>query len=103
MFTFTDEQNTAISFDSSMVLTACPGSGKTTVIVEKIRRELNDLPNYKGIIGITFTVKASAELKKKCKSDGFNTKSSFFGTIDSFCLASIQMFHQNWRQFPILI
>ncbi|MGI2166742.1 UvrD-helicase domain-containing protein [Shewanella oncorhynchi] len=89
MFDFTDEQNTAISFESSMVLTACPGSGKTTVMVEKIRRELNNIPIYKGVIGITFTVKASSELKKKCKKDGFNTKCSFFGTIDSFCLVEI--------------
>ncbi|MEZ8945817.1 UvrD-helicase domain-containing protein [Vibrio sp. 10N.247.311.12] len=89
MLTFTDEQNAAIVFDGSMVLTACPGSGKTTVMVEKIRKELNQLADYKGIIGITFTVKASSELKKKCKSDGFNTKSSFFGTIDSFCLIEI--------------
>ncbi|VVM27175.1 ATP-dependent DNA helicase UvrD/PcrA [uncultured Gammaproteobacteria bacterium] len=38
---------------------------------------------------VTFTVKASKELKKKCKKNGVNTKASFFGTIDHFCLSEI--------------
>jgi DNA helicase-2/ATP-dependent DNA helicase PcrA len=72
-----------------MVITACPGSGKTTVIAEKIRNEVKDLLHYRGVIGITFTVKASKELKKRCKKNACNTKMSFFGTIDHFCLSEI--------------
>ena len=39
-YEFTEEQQNAIDSDVNMVLTACPGSGKTTVIVEKIRKQL---------------------------------------------------------------
>jgi len=84
---FTPDQKASIESQANMVITACPGSGKTSVIVEKIRREVTNLKPYQGIIGITFTVKASKELKQRCKKDGLDTKASFFGTIDHFCLA----------------
>lgn len=86
-FDFTPDQKAAIESQANMVITACPGSGKTSVVVEKIRREVTTLKSYQGIIGITFTVKASKELKQRCKRDGLDTKASFFGTIDHFCLA----------------
>jgi DNA helicase-2/ATP-dependent DNA helicase PcrA len=88
-FSYTAEQQAAINSNASMVITACPGSGKTTVVVEKIRKEVADLANFQGVIGITFTVKASKELKQRCKRDGYDLKSSFFGTIDHFCLSEI--------------
>ena len=80
-FEFTLDQQAAIDSHSNMVITACPGSGKTSVVVEKIRREIISLQAFKGVIGITFTVKASKELKQRCKKDGLDTKASFFGTI----------------------
>jgi DNA helicase-2/ATP-dependent DNA helicase PcrA len=86
---FTPDQVRAIESEANMVITACPGSGKTSIIVEKIIREVENLKSYQGVIGITFTVKASKELKKRCKKNGVNTKSSFFGTIDHFCLSEI--------------
>ena len=86
---FTPDQVRAIESEANMVITACPGSGKTSIVVEKIIREVEDLKSYQGVIGITFTVKASKELKKRCKKNGVNTKSSFFGTIDHFCLSEI--------------
>ncbi len=88
-FNPTEEQQAAIDYDHNMVITACPGSGKTAVIVEKIRRVLPELEPFQGVIGITFTVKASEELKKRCKKNAFDAKQSFFGTIDSFCLKEI--------------
>ena len=77
-FVPTDEQQAAIDYDGNMVITACPGSGKTTVVVEKIRRALAELKSYQGVIGITFTVKASEELKARCKKNAFDTKQGFF-------------------------
>lgn len=85
----TPDQQAAIDSSANMVITACPGSGKTSVVVHKIRKEIPEIGNHRGVIGITFTVKASKELKRKCKKDGFNTKRSFFGTIDHFCLSEI--------------
>lgn len=86
---FTEEQKAAIRSNNSMVITACPGSGKTTVIVEKIRSTFEILESYQGIIGISFTIKASKELAEKCKRNGANIKSSYIGTIDNFCLSEI--------------
>lgn len=85
----TEDQKAAIESDHNMVITACPGSGKTTVVVEKIRKNLLNLSDFQGVIGVTFTVKASKELSKRSKRDGFNIKASFFGTIDHFCLSEI--------------
>lgn len=90
-FTPTLEQQAAIDYDNTMVITACPGSGKTTGMKEKIRKITPDLPSYKGVIAITFTRKASQELRHRCKENAHDTKQSFFGTIDSFCLKEIIM------------
>lgn len=88
-FTPTSQQQAAIDYDGNMVITACPGSGKTTVMKEKIRHITRELPEHKGVIAITFTKKASQELKKRCKHNAHDTKQSFFGTIDSFCLKEL--------------
>lgn len=88
-FSPTPQQTLAIDYTESMVITACPGSGKTTVIKEKIRNITDGLPEHKGVIAITFTRKASSELERRCKADGHDVKNSFFGTIDSFCLNDI--------------
>jgi len=89
MINFTEEQKEAIKPQGSLVITACPGSGKTAVITQKIRNELATFKPYQGVIAITFTRKASKELEERCRSDGTDTKSSFFGTIDAFCLSEI--------------
>lgn len=81
----TEQQKQAIAYPDSLVVTACPGSGKTTVMSQKISDVLTLNEKYQGVIGITFTKKASAELKKRCSSKTKDLKSSFFGTIDSFC------------------
>lgn len=88
-FTPTEQQRDAINYVGSMVITACPGSGKTTVMKEKIRKTTLGLPDHKGVIAITFTKKASKELENKCKYNAHDIKNSFFGTIDSFCLKEI--------------
>jgi len=89
MFKLTKQQISAIAYLGNLVITACPGSGKTTVISEKIRNELLELKRHQGVIAITFTRKASKELNNRCKRGGKETKSSFFGTIDAFCLSEI--------------
>ena len=85
----TDEQNRIISHTGNIVVTAKPGSGKTYTIVEKIAQILPGLPSYKGVIAISFTNKASDELKKRCKYRCYDTKQSFFGTIDKFYISQV--------------
>lgn len=85
----TCEQQAVIDCPVNCVVTAKPGSGKTFTVVEKISKILDKLPDYKGVIAISFTNKASDELKSRCSKAGINLKSSFFGTIDKFCLSQI--------------
>ena len=85
----TEEQAKILSHEGNIVVTARPGSGKTYTVVEKIRIVLEKLPDYKGIVAISFTNKASEELKNRCKQSGMQNKQSFFGTIDKFYISQI--------------
>lgn len=51
----TKEQISILKQNGNVVVTARPGSGKTYTVVEKIGLVLNELPDYKGIIAISFT------------------------------------------------
>ncbi len=83
------EQRQAIDYQGHMVVVARPGSGKTSVVSQKVRKGLEDLRPYQGIIAISFTNKASDELEYRCKAGSFDVKQSFFGTIDKFCLREV--------------
>ena len=77
-------QDTIIRCDGNIVVLASPGSGKTFVLSEKIRRVLKDniALDYQGVIAISYTRKASENLKKRTLGDGMQSKNSFFGTIE---------------------
>lgn len=94
----TDIQKDIIDFEGNIVVLASPGSGKTFVLSEKIRRVLDDdsLLDYQGVIAISYTRKASANLKRRTIGNGMPSKNSFFGTIDNFCLTQIVMFFANY-------
>ena len=85
----TQERQMIIDYPGNTVVTAKPGSGKTYTVVEKISKVLMTLPDYKGVIAISFTNKASDELKKRCNQKGISAKQSFFGTIDKFYISQI--------------
>lgn len=87
--TLTKEQENVINFNGSLVAIAKPGSGKTTVLSKVINRILPDIPSHKGVIAISYTNKASDELRKRSTSGGIDIKASFFGTIDKFCDSEI--------------
>ncbi len=87
----TQTQRDIINEEGNTVVLASPGSGKTFVMSEKIKRILrsDDILDYQGVIAISYTRKASSHLKRKSLTDGVREKNSFFGTIDSFCLTQI--------------
>ncbi len=85
----TKQQDLILAHDGNAVVIAAPGSGKTYVISEKIKQNLKSLMEHEGVIAISYTNKASAELKTRSLSNGENPRSSFFGTIDKFNLAEI--------------
>lgn len=87
----TDIQRTIIEHDGNTVVLASPGSGKTFVLSEMIKRVIkkDDMLLYQGVIAISYTRKASSNLKHRTLGDGATQKNSFFGTIDNFCLTQI--------------
>lgn len=85
----TPKQKEIIDCPSSLVVMAKPGSGKTFTISEKIKNILKEIPVFKGVIAISYTNKASDELKQRIMSPGIKKKGSFFGTMSSFYLNEI--------------
>lgn len=85
----TSEQQAAIDCEGNVVVTARPGSGKTFTLARMIAKESARLLSYQGVIAISYTNKASDELRDRCKRLGVERKMSFFGTIDGFCLGEI--------------
>ena len=87
----TDTQRDIIEHDGDTVVLAKPGTGKTFVISERIKRLLStdEYKEFQGVIAISFTRKASQSLRERVLSNGTNKKNSYFGTIDSFCLTQV--------------
>lgn len=84
-----EEQAKVIACDESAVVSARPGSGKTFTMARMIAKESERLLSHQGVVAISYTRKASAELRTRCSGLGVRVGNSFFGTIDSFCLAMI--------------
>lgn len=89
MKTPTKQQERIIQYDKNLVVLAKPGSGKTYTIAEKIKRELSNLLEFQGVIAISYTNKASDELRRRVVGSGVDEKNSFFGTISSFYISEI--------------
>ena len=80
----TDEQKEIINCDKNTVVIAVPGSGKTTTLAYKINEILKTSFWYNGVIAISYTNKASEELKHRVQSLSKDICNSFFGTIYKF-------------------
>ncbi|MCD6434906.1 MAG: ATP-dependent helicase [Clostridiales bacterium] len=80
-------QEEAVSYvDGPCVVTSCPGSGKTRVIVERVIRLIESGVNPQNILCLTFTNKASKEAKRRiCKRLGLKDSCSYIGTFHSLC------------------
>lgn len=65
---FTDEQRAAIEACGKTIVSASAGSGKTTVMIEKIVRLIKEGTSVDSILAVTFTKKAASQMKEKlCK------------------------------------
>ena len=81
------EQEKAIYEENSILLVACPGSGKTRTLTYKIAYELSRLKSEKEyIIAITYTNAAADEIKERVELLGVDISQLWIGTIHSFCL-----------------
>jgi len=82
-----EQQKEAVIESNNVLLTACPGSGKTRALTYKIAYELEKLRSSKKIIiAVTFTNRAADEIKKRIRNLNADDTNLWAGTIHSFCL-----------------
>ncbi|HEV2150320.1 MAG TPA: ATP-dependent helicase [Longimicrobiaceae bacterium] len=86
---YTDEQNQVLKETGNCVIIAAPGSGKTATVAALIQTRLETLPTHKGVIAISYTNKASQELRQRVRQGGVEVKASFFGTVDRFFITAV--------------
>lgn len=62
---FTNEQRAALEAQGKVIVSASAGSGKTTVMIEKIIRLIKSGVGVDEILAVTFTKKAAGQMKEK--------------------------------------
>lgn len=89
----TDAQKTIVNLDEGPILVkAGPGSGKTRVLIERIKRLLRTQPMTK-ILALTFSNMAAEQMRSRIQEDEDIedlTDNVTVGTIHSFCLDVVQ-------------
>ena len=72
--------------DGALAVIAGPGSGKTRVLTERIRRLLTVVPGHFRVLALTFTNKAAKEMTDRLSDLAEARKRAFIGTLHGFCL-----------------
>ena len=86
-FAATKEQCAVIRLDGSAFVRACPGAGKTKVMVERARHLFQRISTGRGVAFLSFTQAAISELEARLRREGLLPTPvfpSFVGTFDSF-------------------
>jgi DNA helicase II / ATP-dependent DNA helicase PcrA len=87
------EQRAAVEHgEGPLLVVAGAGTGKTRVIIERIRTLLENDPELAGesILGLTFTDKAAGQMKYRVvKAIGERAQGVCLGTFHSFCLEQV--------------
>jgi len=102
--TLTDEQNNAILHDTgNLIVIACAGSGKTTVITRRLARLIRDgLAEPEEIVAFTFTVKAAEHMKNEIiglLDDKNDISKMFVGTIHAYCLKILKEYYPDISEY----
>ncbi|RQR59321.1 ATP-dependent helicase [Burkholderia sp. Bp9125] len=87
VFEPTKEQARVISHEGSAFVSACPGAGKTRVLIERARRLLADGTLGRGIAFLSFTTAAISELEDRLRREKLIQTPvfpHFIGTFDAF-------------------
>ena len=88
----TKEQRDAVRFPENLILTACPGSGKTRVIISKLSRTISETRNTpRAVACITYTNAAVHEIEARLHHHIQPDDDAHYDicTIHSFCLNHI--------------
>ena len=107
---FTPSQIKAISHRKGhLQIVACPGSGKTEVVSQRVSGMIQEGIDPKTIAAFTFTEKAAEELKarvrgileKECPKRS-DVGEMFIGTIHEFCFQMIRDIDPVYRTYDVL-
>ena len=100
---FTSDQQTAIDMDNtSIIVSAGAGSGKTAVLSERVIRKLKDGVDIDRLLILTFTKEAAKEMKGRIRDKIIANKldrqldlidASFITTFDSYSLYIVKKYH----------
>jgi ATP-dependent DNA helicase UvrD/PcrA len=81
------EQQKAVDYDDDVVITACPGSGKTRVLTARVIRGVMELKSPKErVVALTFTNRAADEIQARLDQENVPSDRLWAGTIHSFAL-----------------
>ncbi len=82
-----EQQRLACTSESNILLTACPGSGKTKTIVHRLAYYSYKYSSSRKLnIAITYTNRASDEMEKRLSLMGIESENIWTGTIHQFCM-----------------
>jgi DNA helicase II / ATP-dependent DNA helicase PcrA len=90
--TLTPEQKAAVGCRENILLDACPGSGKTRVIIEKLAEVIDEVEETpRAIACITYTNTAVNEIEQRLRESLRVGDERYFevSTIHAFCLTNI--------------
>lgn len=100
---FTVDQQQAIDMDNtSIIVSAGAGSGKTAVLSERVIRKLKDGVDIDRLLILTFTKEAAKEMKGRIRDKIISNKldrqldlidASFITTFDSYSLYIVKKYH----------
>lgn len=95
-----EEQSKVLSSSQKyIVVSACPGSGKTHTLVKLVKQELEFIKEYQGIVACSFTNESANEIKERI-GEKYNLDNSFIGTIDGFVKYLISLYVNRTHKFP---
>jgi DNA helicase-2/ATP-dependent DNA helicase PcrA len=82
-----DTQRRVVEFgDGPLLVVAGPGTGKTRVLTERVRRLLSIQKEHFRVLALTFTNKAAREMEDRLDDLGELGTRTFIGTLHGFCL-----------------
>ncbi|TKJ82885.1 ATP-dependent helicase, partial [Paenibacillus sp. CFBP13512] len=90
------EQQKMVDSEGNLLVTACPGSGKTRALTSKISYELERIKNKQYIVAITFTNRAAEEIQRRLDKMNVDSSSLWTGTIHAFCMEWILKPYANY-------
>jgi DNA helicase II / ATP-dependent DNA helicase PcrA len=72
--------------EGPLLVVAGPGTGKTRVLTERVRRLLSTPREHFRVLALTFTNKAAREMEERLDDLGELGSRTFIGTLHGFCL-----------------